>query len=90
VSGKKQNSTNGKTVWEIEQLERRKAYDALSAGQKQSIHDFLVTFVSVRKCVVGLMPLNYEDLCNLESAWWRMRGSFGLDLDPYNPEIDRD
>lgn len=90
MSDKKQNSTNGLTVWEIEQLERRKAYDALSARQKQSIHDFLVTFVNVRNCAAELTPLNYEDLCKLDSAWWRMRGSFGLDLDPYNPEIDRD
>jgi hypothetical protein len=78
-SESEKKTIDGLTVFEIEQLERKKAFDALDKSQRDAVLLFLRSFVPVRNSVEMLAPVDYESLCALDSAWWRMRRCFGLE-----------
>jgi|11BtaG_2_1085332.scaffolds.fasta_scaffold16862_4 ribosomal protein L13 len=69
--------------WEVKKYHNKQQWDSLTEEQRNAVMSFMKPMVNIRHSVSELMPLDYDSLCKIDAAWYKIKGAFGLDIDSY-------
>ena len=72
-----------KTQWEINQEQAAATWKSMTPKQQQAVLEMLQAFVPIRQSVSDLCDISYEDLRNMDTAWYVLKRH----LVDYNVEI---
>ena len=62
-----------KTQWEINQEQAAATWKSMTANQQQAVLEMLQAFVPIRQSVSEFCDISYEDLRNMDQAWYTLR-----------------
>ena len=62
-----------KTQWEINQEQAAATRKSMTAKQQQAVLEMLQAFVPIRQSVSEFCDISYEDLRNMDQAWYTLR-----------------
>ena len=69
--------------WEVKKYHNKQQWDSLTDEQRTAVMSFMRPMVCIRQSVSELMPIDYDTLCKMDAAWYKIKGAFGLDIDVY-------
>jgi len=69
--------------WERKKYHNKQQWDSLTDEQRTAVMSFMRPMVRIRQSVSELMPIDYDTLCKMDAAWYKIKGAFGLDIDVY-------
>ena len=62
-----------KTQWEINQEQAAATWKSMTSDQQQAVLGMLKAFVPIRQSVSDLCEISYDDLRNMDQAWYTLR-----------------
>jgi hypothetical protein len=62
-----------KSEWEINQEQAAATWKSMTSKQQQAVLEMLLAFVPIRQSVSELCDISYDDLRNMDKAWYVMR-----------------
>ena len=62
-----------KSEWEINKEQAAATWKSMKPKQQQAVLEMLQAFVPIRESVSELCEISYEDLRNMDKAWFVMR-----------------
>lgn len=62
-----------KSQWEITKDQASATWKSMTPKQQQAVLEMLQAFVPIRHSVSDLCEISYEDLRNMDKAWYVMR-----------------
>jgi hypothetical protein len=62
-----------KSEWEINKEQATATWKSMTPKQQQAVLEMLQAFVPIRESVSELCEISYEDLRNMDKAWFVMR-----------------
>ena len=62
-----------KTQWEINQEQAAATWKSMTPKQQQAVLEMLQAFVPIRQAVSELCDISYDDLRNMDQAWYTLR-----------------
>ena len=62
-----------KSEWEITKEQATATWKSMTPKQQQAVLEMLQAFVPIRHSVSELCEISYEDLRNMDKAWYVMR-----------------
>ena len=62
-----------KSEWEITKEQATATWKSMTPKQQQAVLEMLQAFVPIRQSVSDLCEISYEDLRNMDKAWYVMR-----------------
>jgi hypothetical protein len=62
-----------KSQWEITKDQASATWKSMTPKQQQAVLEMLQAFVPIRHSVSELCEISYEDLRNMDKAWYVMR-----------------
>ena len=64
---------NAKTEWEIRQEQAAATWKSMTPKQQQAVLEMLKAFVPIRQSVSDLCEISYDDLRNMDMAWYTLK-----------------
>jgi len=64
-----------KTEWEVRREQATKSWKAMTPHQQQCVLDMLAAWVPIRSRVSELCSLDYDDLREVDSAWYQLKNA---------------
>ena len=62
-----------KSEWEINKEQASATWKSMTSKQQQAVLEMLQAFVPIRQSVSELCEISYDDLRNVDQAWYVMR-----------------
>jgi hypothetical protein len=62
-----------KSQWLIEKEQASATWKSMTPKQQQAVLEMLQAFVPIRQSVSDLCDISYEDLCNMDPAWYVLK-----------------
>ena len=62
-----------KSQWLIEKEQASATWKSMTPKQQQAVLEMLQAFVPIRQAVSELCEISYEDLRNMDMAWYALR-----------------
>ena len=62
-----------KSEWEINQKQASATWKSMTPKQQQAVLEMLQAFVPIRQAVSEFCDISYEDLRNMDQAWYTLR-----------------
>ena len=66
-------SKKEKSQWLIEKEQARATWKSMTPKQQQAVLEMLQAFVPIRQSVSDLCDISYEDLRNMDTAWYVLK-----------------